>query len=114
MTCRAQLGDDSHEFEIRALTAVNAAGPWVDAVCEMENPHQSKRLALSRGIHVVVDRGKLPINNTVVMSTPDKRRTFSVPLGAYTYVGTTDEFYPDSDYWPPIHQSDIDYLLHPP
>jgi len=28
-----------------------------------------------------------------------------------TYLGTTDTFYPDADYWPRIEDADIDYLL---
>ena len=45
------------------------------------------------------------------MSTPDKRRIFAVPLGQYTYLGTTDDYYPKSEYWPPVTQEDIDYLF---
>jgi glycerol-3-phosphate dehydrogenase len=36
---------------------------------------------------------------------------FAVPKGDMTYLGTTDTFYPDSDYWPRIDAADANYLL---
>lgn len=99
------------EYEVRARAVVNAAGPWVDAICSLDQPKQPARLALSRGVHIVVDRSRLPVNHTVVMSTPDKRRIFAVPLGVYTYLGTTDDYYPSREYWPPVTPEDIDYLF---
>jgi glycerol-3-phosphate dehydrogenase len=34
-----------------------------------------------------------------------------VPRGNYVYFGTTDTFYPKTEYWPEITREDIDYLL---
>ena len=99
------------EYEVCAKAVVNAAGPWVDAVCRLDQPTQVPRLALSRGVHIVVAHSRLPVNHTVVMSTPDNRRIFAVPLGGYTYLGTTDDYFPDSQYWPPVTEEDIDYLF---
>jgi glycerol-3-phosphate dehydrogenase len=45
------------------------------------------------------------------MSAPDKRGVFAVPRGPFVYVGTTDTFYPQADYWPTIERGDIGYLL---
>ena len=102
-------GDDS-ETTIRARAVVNAAGPWVDEVCGLEAP-QPPRLALSRGVHLVFNHADVPVHNTVVMRTPDARRIFAVPLGQYTYIGTTDDYHPESEYWPPVTDQDVSYLL---
>ena len=104
------LPGENCEVSIRARAVVNAAGPWVDQVCDMERA-QPPRLALSRGVHLVFDHADLPVRNTVVMRTPDKRRIFAVPLGRYTYIGTTDDYHPEHEYWPPVTEQDVRYLL---
>ena len=109
--CRSTLPLVDGEYCIRAQAVVNAAGPWVDAVRRAEDSRAGERLALSKGVHLVFDRATLPVNNTVIINTPDKRAVFAVPRGAFTYLGTTDDFYPDADYWPRVDASDADYLL---
>jgi glycerol-3-phosphate dehydrogenase len=90
---------------------VNAAGPWVDAVRALEAPGAAPKLALARGVHVVVPREKLPVGRTIVMTAADRRSVFAVPRGAVTYIGTTDTFHPAAEAWPPITPADVDYLL---
>ena len=107
---RSTLPGDTSEITLRASAVVNAAGPWVDAVCGLEK-EQAPRLALSRGVHLVFKHQDLPVHNTVVMRTHDARRIFAVPLGGYTYIGTTDDYHPDCEYWPPVTGSDVSYLL---
>jgi glycerol-3-phosphate dehydrogenase len=96
---------------VRAKVVVNAAGPWVDALRSLEDKAAPKRLTLTKGIHIVLPRDKLPVNRTVVISTPDKRSIFAVPKRGMTYIGTTDTFYEGADYWPKIEKADVDYLL---
>ena len=104
------LPGDNAGVEMRARAVVNAAGPWVDEVCGLER-QQAPRLALSRGVHLVFDHSDLPVRHTVVMRTRDARRIFAVPLGKYTYVGTTDDYHPEFEYWPPVTEQDVSYLL---
>ena len=104
------LPGENREVSITARAVVNAAGPWVDQVCDLEQA-QPPRLALSRGVHLVFDHADLPVRNTVVMRTPDARRIFAVPLGQYTYIGTTDDYHPQHEYWPPVTEQDVSYLL---
>ena len=104
------LPGENREVSIAARAVVNAAGPWVDQVCDLERA-QPPRLALSRGVHLVFDHADLPVRNTVVMRTPDARRIFAVPLGQYTYIGTTDDYHPEHEYWPPVTDQDVSYLL---
>ena len=103
-------GADQHG-RITARTVVNASGPWVDRVRRLEDAQAAPRLALSKGIHLVFPRSRIPLDQTIFMTAADGRVGFIVPRSRAVYVGTTDTFYPGSDYWPSIESSDIDYLL---
>jgi glycerol-3-phosphate dehydrogenase len=100
-----------HEARVLARVIVNAAGPWVDALRALEDTVATPRLQLTKGIHLVVDKARLPVNRTVIMSASDRRSVFAVPKGAFTYIGTTDTFYPQADAWPKIDKADVSYLL---
>lgn len=99
------------ETQVSARTVVNAAGPWVDHVRQLEDPHCQARLALSKGVHLVFSRERIPLQHAIFTTAADGRNGFIVPRGHVVYVGTTDTFYPDSDYEPTIDELDIDYLL---
>jgi glycerol-3-phosphate dehydrogenase len=94
-----------------AKAIVNAAGPWVDALRALEDQAAAPRLQLSKGVHIVVGRERLPVNRTVIMVAADRRSVFAVPKGRATYLGTTDAFYEGADLWPRIDRSDADYLI---
>ena len=97
-------------FEVRARVVVNAAGPWVDIVRKMEEKEAEKKLQLTKGIHLIFSRDRLPMKGTICWTGPDKRGLFAVPRGRFVYVGTTDTFYAEPEYWPEITREDIDYL----
>jgi len=103
--------DDGLGARVKAKLVVNAAGAWVDKVRGLEAGESDTRLSLSRGIHLVLPRERLPIDSTIIIRAPDKRSIFAVPRGAFTYVGTTDVFHDGADYWPAPTREDIDYLL---
>ena len=92
-------------YQVRARAVVNATGPWADGL-----PHSRVKLRLTKGVHLVVERSRLPVTETVVM-TEGKRILFAIPWGERTIVGTTD-----TDYDGPIEDvrseaSDIRYVL---
>ncbi|TDJ68213.1 MAG: glycerol-3-phosphate dehydrogenase/oxidase [Proteobacteria bacterium] len=99
------------ETIVNAQVIVNATGPWVDAVRKLEDPQTSVRLQLTAGIHLVVPHAKLPVQRTILMVAADKRLIFAIPKDGITYIGTTDTFYADTDYWPRIAAADVEYLL---
>jgi glycerol-3-phosphate dehydrogenase len=103
--------DDGLGARVKAKLVVNAAGAWVDQVRGLEAGESDTRMSLSRGIHLVLARERLPIHSTIIIRAPDKRSIFAVPRGAFTYVGTTDVFHDGADYWPTPAREDIDYLL---
>lgn len=96
---------------VRGKVLVNAAGPWVDALRRLEDAGAPAQLKLSKGIHLVFDRAKAPVNRTIILPAADRRSIFAVPKGEFTYLGTTDTFYPETSYWPAIEKADVDYLL---
>jgi glycerol-3-phosphate dehydrogenase len=96
---------------VRGKALVNAAGPWVDALRRLEDPAAASQLKLSKGVHLVFDRAKLPVERTIILPAADRRSVFAVPKGDFAYLGTTDTFYPDASWWPRIERADVDYLL---
>lgn len=98
---------------VRARCVINAAGPWVDAVRRLEDRAATPRLQLSKGVHVVLHRERLPLENICVLNAPDRRSIFAVPRGEAIYVGTTDTAYAGDTAWPPILRADVEYLLAP-
>ena len=77
-------------YEIKAKYVVNAAGPWVDELRQINNSKIGKRLHLTKGVHLVVAHEKLPIKQSVYFDVPDGRMMFAIPRGKVTYFGTTD------------------------
>jgi glycerol-3-phosphate dehydrogenase len=92
-------------FAVRARAVVNATGPWADGL-----PHSRVKLRLTKGIHLVVERVRLPVPETVVM-TEGNRILFAIPWGERTIVGTTDTDYNGSLEDLRADAADISYVL---
>jgi glycerol-3-phosphate dehydrogenase len=107
---RNTLTENEEPFAVRARIVVNAAGTWVDTVRQMEKKGVKDKLQLTKGIHLVVSKDRLPVNGTVCWTAPDGRGVVAVPRWRFVYIGTTDTFYPKPDLWPQITREDIDYL----
>lgn len=104
--------NSEHTFEIRASKIVNAAGPWVDQLRELDKSKQGKRLHLTKGVHIVVDQSRFPLRQTIYFDTPDGRMVFAVKRDGKTYIGTTDTNYEGSLEHPRMTKADLTYLLH--
>ena len=81
------------EFAIKSKYVVNACGPWVDELRQINNSKIGKRLHLTKGVHLVVAHEKLPVKQSVYFDIPDGRMMFAIPRGKVTYFGTTDTNY---------------------
>ncbi|HEV2331345.1 MAG TPA: glycerol-3-phosphate dehydrogenase/oxidase [Verrucomicrobiae bacterium] len=102
---KCALVDALADMTVQAKTIVNATGPWADRL-----PHSRVKLRLAKGVHLVVDRARVPVTDTVVM-TEGKRILFAIPWGERTILGTTD-----TDYNGPLDRifaesADIYYIL---
>lgn len=98
-------------YEALAHKVVNATGPWVDTVREMDKSKKGKVLRLSKGVHLVIDQSKFPLKQAVYFDTPDGRMVFAIPREGKAYVGTTDTFYAEDIVNPSILAEDRDYLI---
>jgi len=85
-------------FGIKAKYVISAAGPWVDELRSLNNSKKGKQLHLTKGVHLVFPKKKLPIKQSVYFDVPDGRMMFAIPRGKVTYIGTTDtNFNKDKD-----------------
>lgn len=80
-------------FQVRGKAVVSAAGPWVDDLRTINRSRSAKRLHLTKGVHVVVPREKLPVQQSIYFDVDDGRMIFAIPRGRVTYIGTTDTTY---------------------
>ncbi|MEP3208882.1 MAG: glycerol-3-phosphate dehydrogenase/oxidase [Maribacter sp.] len=78
------------DFTIQTKYVISAAGPWVDELRSVNNSKKGKRLHLTKGVHLVFPKEKLPVKQSVYFDIPDGRMMFAIPRGKVTYVGTTD------------------------
>ncbi len=78
------------DFTIKTKYVISAAGPWVDELRSVNNSKKGKRLHLTKGVHLVFPKEKLPVKQSVYFDIPDGRMMFAIPRGKVTYVGTTD------------------------
>ena len=104
------------EFNILAKYIVNASGPWVDDIRELNRSSNKKmlirrRLHLTKGIHLVFPFEKLPIKQSIYFDVPDGRMIFAIPRGKITYVGTTDTNYIGDINDVKVNQVDALYLI---
>lgn len=98
--------------EVRASAVVNATGPWTDRTVAMSKPLDGNLLRPTKGVHIVVDAVKLPVNHAVVCFHPDDGRVlFAIPWGEQTYIGTTDTDYEGDPADVAATREDVDYLI---
>ncbi|MGQ0505563.1 MAG: glycerol-3-phosphate dehydrogenase/oxidase, partial [Myxococcaceae bacterium] len=95
---------------VKAKVLLSGAGPWTDQVRKMAG--HSGFLKPTKGIHLIVDRARLPIHHALVMlARRDHRVTFAIPWEDRTVLGTTDTFFdgnPDKVY---ATRDDVQYML---
>ncbi|NDV15303.1 FAD-dependent oxidoreductase [Muricauda sp. TY007] len=81
------------EYSVTSKYVINAAGPWVDELRSVNQSKKGKRLHLTKGVHLVFPKEKLPVKQSVYFDIPDGRMMFAIPRGKVTYIGTTDTNY---------------------
>lgn len=100
-------------YEIKAKKIVNAAGPWVDDLREMDRSKKGKYLHLTKGIHIVIDAKRFPMDQAIYFDTTngDGRMIFAIPREGKVYIGTTDTTYNEDPKNPRMTEADRDYVL---
>ena len=100
------------EYEFKAKVIVSATGPWVDGIRKKDGSFEGSKLHLTKGVHIVVERQKLNLNQSVYFDDFDGRMLFAIPRGLITYVGTTDTTYHEDLDRVVANKEDVDYLLN--
>jgi len=99
------------EINITTKKVINACGPWVDTLRKTDNSLKKKRLHLTKGIHIVIKKERLPIKQAVYFDVADGRMIFAIPRGKKVYIGTTDTNYKESIDFPFATKEDVEYTL---
>jgi glycerol-3-phosphate dehydrogenase len=102
---------NGNEFRLIGANIVNAAGPWVDDLREMDGSRNGKFLHLTKGIHIVVSRKRFPLKNAVYFDHSNGRMIFAIPRDSYVYIGTTDTNYSENKDNLEITTQEVQYLL---
>ncbi|MCP9235083.1 glycerol-3-phosphate dehydrogenase/oxidase [Lewinella sp. JB7] len=107
--CRDRF--DGQELTISCDHVISSAGPWVDDLRKIDKSMNNKRLFLSKGVHIVVARERLPLAHACYFDVADGRMLFAIPRLRCTYIGTTDTPYKGDPTAVPVHLEDVEYLL---
>lgn len=96
---------------VRTRGVINATGPFVDQLRQLDDPQVPPLLTTSSGIHIVLDgRFAPPDTGLMIPETDDGRVLFVLPWEGHALIGTTDE--PAAlDEHPQPREAEIDYLL---
>ncbi|MAD41835.1 MAG: glycerol-3-phosphate dehydrogenase [Arcobacter sp.] len=90
---------------------INATGAFSDKIRVLDNKKAKEMLDLSSGIHIVLDKKYLPLEEGLMIpKTQDGRVLFILPWMGKCLVGTTDEKTILNER-PEVTKKDIDYLL---
>lgn len=114
--CGARLKDlvKGRELTVKTKMIVNATGPWVDELRKIgKGEVKGKRLHLTKGVHIVVPRERLPLKQSAYFDVEeDERMIFAIPRGDVTYIGTTDTSYKGNTSRPVAEKKDVTYILN--
>lgn len=111
--CGAKVRDaiSGEEFTVRARSVINAAGPFVDSIRQMDDTTAKPLLKAASGIHIILSsRFVPPDTGLLIPKTEDGRVLFVLPWQGHALVGTTDNPAAIVDH-PPVKEEEIDYVL---
>lgn len=98
-------------FTVRAKAVINATGPYVDSIRQMDDPSAHPMLSVSSGIHIVLPQKFCPRDTGLLIpKTPDGRVLFLLPWLGHTVVGTTDNPAQVTDN-PRSTEDEINYII---
>ena len=108
----ARDGESGRGFRIKGRVVVNAAGPFIDGIRRMTDPHARNLITPSQGVHLVLDGSFLPGDSAIMVPhTDDGRVLFAVPWHGRTIVGTTDTQVAAATLEPRPLPGEIEFLL---
>jgi len=96
---------------VQTKNVISCTGPWVDELRGVDHSMTERHVFLSKGVHIVVARERLPLKHAVYFDVEDGRMFFAIPRLRCTYIGTTDTPYKGDPNAIPTYVEDVTYLL---
>ena len=103
--------DGDERVVVSTEHVISCTGPWVDDLRKVDKSMTNRGVFLSKGVHIVVARERLPLKHAVYFDVPDGRMLFAIPRLRCTYIGTTDTPYKGDPNAIPTYLEDVEYLL---
>ena len=103
--------DSDERIKVSTDHVISCTGPWVDDLRKVDKSMTNRGVFLSKGVHIVVARERLPLQHAVYFDVPDGRMLFAIPRLRCTYIGTTDTPYKGDPNAIPTYLEDVEYLL---
>lgn len=101
------------EYKINARVVINATGIFTDNILKMDDKNAREIIALSQGVHLVLDKEFLPGDSAIMVpQTDDGRVLFAVPWHNKVIVGTTDTPITQKTLEPRALEEEIEFILH--
>jgi glycerol-3-phosphate dehydrogenase len=107
---RVLLQGREGEVTVRCRSVVNATGPWLDLLRQMEDSACEPITRLSKGIHVVL-RPDEQWRAACAVSLEDGQHLYAVPCEDMILLGTTEQEYHGDPAAVTAEPEDISYLL---
>ncbi|HED06127.1 MAG TPA: glycerol-3-phosphate dehydrogenase/oxidase, partial [Ignavibacteria bacterium] len=99
-------------FSVFGKNIINATGVFADDILNMDNPKHQKLVAISQGVHLILDKSFLPGRDAIMIpKTDDRRVLFLVPWHDRVIVGTTDTPVKDASLEPKAFEEEIEFIL---
>ncbi|MEO0815427.1 MAG: FAD-dependent oxidoreductase, partial [Myxococcota bacterium] len=112
--CGVQVRDrfSGESWPIRAKVVVNATGPFIDGIRELDDPDSQSLVVPSAGTHIVVNR-ELDIpeqHGLLIPKAPNGSVAFIKPFEGGVLVGTTEEATEITEH-PSTTEEQVSYLI---
>jgi glycerol-3-phosphate dehydrogenase len=105
-------GETGRDYSLDGRVVINATGIFTDRLRHLDDPGEAPLLALSQGVHLVLDHRFLAGDSAIMVpKTADGRVLFAVPWHGRTVVGTTDIAIPEASLEPRATEAEIAFLL---
>jgi glycerol-3-phosphate dehydrogenase len=98
-------------FELQSRTFINAAGPWLDDVRQLDDRGCRPAVRLTKGAHLVVGSARLPVRNSLTLTDNQGRVVFVIRHATHVLIGTTDTDFVGDREQVGADQADKAYLL---
>ena len=99
------------EKRFHASVILNATGPFVDTIRQMDDPTSTPMIQASSGIHIIVESKFLPSPKGIMIpETSDGRVLFVLPYQGKCMIGTSDNPSTLVEH-PEVSEAEIGYLL---